>query len=79
MRGLEEGKKRVPGASRRLGGKSRGYSRYARSLVSLRDEQITQIGLLQSAKVEPSPKQGGNAAEELLGWSQLPGARGDLA
>ena len=30
-------------------------SRYARSLVSLRDEQITQIGLLRSARVEPSP------------------------
>jgi len=55
LRGHEVGKKRAPGASVQSGGKSRGYSRYARSLLSLRDEQITEIGLLRSAKVGSSP------------------------
>jgi len=57
-------KKRAPGGSRRSGGRSRGSSRYARSLLSLRDEQITESGLMRSAKAEPSPFL--NKAETLL-------------
>jgi hypothetical protein len=64
LRGLEVAKKRAPGASKRSGGRSRSYSRYARSLLSLRDEQITEIGLMRSAKVGPSPFL--NKAETLL-------------
>jgi len=45
-------------------GRSRGSSRYARSLLSLRDEQITESGLMRSAKAEPSPFL--NKAETLL-------------
>ena len=48
------GKKRAVGAAKRSGGRSRTYSRHTRSLLSLRDEQITEISLLRSAKVEPS-------------------------
>jgi hypothetical protein len=58
------GKKHATGAARRSGDRSRSYSRHAPSLLSLRDEQITEIGLLRSAKVEPSAFL--NKAETLL-------------